>query len=121
MSSQVGKFYDAVRNGRVSEVSSLLSAHPGLDVNWVNTSDYHYTALHRAALNNHVEVVKLLLAHPDINVNFKEIDGRAPLSLGCHGHVSVRFLLKDSRVDVTLDYTWGRTPLWWASCDGSKK
>ena len=38
----------------------------------------------------HLEVVKLLLTHPDINVNLKTEDGLTPFSLGClNGHVSV--------------------------------
>ena len=124
MSSQVGKFYDAVRNGRVSEVSSLLSAHPGLDVNWVNTSDYHYTALHRAALNNHVEVVKLLLAHPDINVNVQSVYGYTPFSYSCGSANTIlvaQVLLKDPRVDVTLDDNNGQTPLWFACRNGFRE
>ena len=46
--------------------------------------------------------------------------GQTPLSLGCYnGHVSVvRLLLKDPRVDVTLEDYNGRTPLWRASCYG---
>ena len=68
-------------------------------------------------MSGHVEVVKLLLAHPSINVNMRNIYGQIPLSLGClNGYVSVvRMLLEDSRVDVTLDDNTGRTPLWLAS------
>ena len=35
-----------------------------------------------------------------------------------NGYVSVVRLLKDPRVNVTLEDNNGRTPLWWASCYG---
>ena len=50
----------------------------------------------------------------------KDKGGRTPLSTGCqYGRLSVfRVLLKDPRVDVTLDDPKGRTPLWKASPHG---
>ena len=76
--------------------------------------------LHTASSNGHVEVVKLLLAFPDINANLKDSNGQTPLSFACEsGQVSVvQLLLKDYRVDVTLADNDGRTPLWWASYSG---
>jgi len=73
-----------------------------------------------SSINGHVEVVKLLLAHPNINVNLKDKSGRTPFSYGCEcDNVSVvEVLLKDPRVDVTLEDDDGRTPLWWASFYG---
>jgi len=119
MSDPVKKqLYDAAGYGRVSEVSSLLRDHPGIDVNWKDF--YQWTSLHMASNDGHAEVVKLLLAHPNIKINLKNSTGQTPVSLGCEsGKVSVvRMLLKDPRVDVTLDDKCGRTPLWWASCYG---
>ena len=82
-----------------------------------------WTPLHAAFFNDHDEVVKLLLAHPNINVNLKNMEGQTPLSFGCElGKVSVvRLLLKDPRVDITLDDNGGRTPLWHASRGGHHK
>ena len=79
--------------------------------------DDQATALHRASLNDHVEVVKLLLAHPDIDVNVMNKHGYTPFSYSCaHGTMSVFCaLLKDPRVGVTLEDYYGCTPLWWAS------
>ena len=115
------KLYDATAGGRVSEVSSLLRNHPEIDVNWTNPDNYQWTPLHAASRYGHVEVVKLLLAHPDINVNLKSRGGQTPLSLGCkYGQVSVvEVLLKDRHVNVTLNDKEGCTPLWWASCIGN--
>ena len=64
--------------------------------------------------------MKVLLAHPHINVNCKTNDGSTPFLLGCeYGHVSdVCVLLKDPRVNVTMADNNGCTPLWEASCFG---
>ena len=112
------QLYDAVHDGRVSEVSSLLRDHPEISVN--SQDNTQWTPLSAASINGHAEVVKLLLAHPDINVNLKDNVGQTPFSLCCErGHVSVvQVLLKDPRVDVTLDDDRGRTPLWYASYYG---
>ena len=112
------QLFEAADGDRVSEVSSLLRDHPGINVNW--TDSRQETSLHVASRNGHVEVVKLLLAHPDINVNLKSRFGDTSLSVACErGHVSVvQVLLKYPRVDVTLDDYWGRTPLWHASSNG---
>ena len=78
MSASVGrKLFDAAYGGRVAEVSSLLRDHPE-----IKQGD-GWTPLHAASYNGHVEVVKLLLAHPGINVNVKNKDGEIPLSFGC--------------------------------------
>ena len=111
------QLYDAARDGLVSEVSSLLRDNPEINVNWTNPGFYQFAALHSASRWDDVEVVKLLLAHPNINVNLQSIDGWTPLSFGCwNGQVSVvRVMLKDPRVDVTLDDNSGCTPpLWYA-------
>ena len=111
--------YDAAEGGRASEVSSLLRDHPEINVNHSNDT-LQRTALHIASLNGREEVVKRLLAHPDINVNVRDRGGLTPISFGCYyGQVSVvRELLKDPRVDITLEDNDGCTPLWNASCNG---
>jgi len=77
------QLYNAADNGRASEVSSLLRDHPEIRVNWTN--DFGWTPLHIASDNGHVEVVKLLLAHPDIDVNMEDSNAR----LRFHGVVSL--------------------------------
>ena len=97
MSDSVEKqLFDAAGDDDVSEVSSLLSDHPDIDVNFSNQDQW--TALYVASGNGHVEVVKLLLAHPNIDVNVKHESGQTPFSLVCQkDKVSVvQVLLKAS-------------------------
>ena len=63
--------HDAARDGGLEDVLSLLRDNPGLDVNWA-TEDDKKRALHVACASDHVEVVKVLLAHPGIDVNAVE-------------------------------------------------
>ena len=98
MSGPVEKtLWEAAKRGPVSEVSSLLGDHPEINVNWTNPHSDKWTPLHIACRYGHVEVVKRLLAHPNIHVNLKIIGGQTPLSLGCYnGQVTVvQLLLKD--------------------------
>jgi len=60
---------------------SLLRDHPGLDVNWANGD--RWTALHCAAWEGHVNVVKVLLTHPHININVRDTNDATPFLLGC--------------------------------------
>ena len=112
--------FSATFDNRVSAVLSLLCDHPGLNVNWENKQTHSWTALHFASLHDRIEVVKLLLAHPRINVNVRDKYRQTPFLLGCaNGAVSVaRLLLKDPRVDITLCDYYECTPLWKASCNG---
>jgi len=114
------KLFEAARDGRVGEVLFLLRNHPDLNVNWANEHNFQQTALHTAAFYNHTEVVKVLLAHPRINVNQTNMSESTPLLDGCFkGNVSVvQVLLKDPRVNATLEDDEGCTPLWMASCYG---
>ena len=65
-------------------------------------------------------VIPLLLAHPDIDVNLKNMGGQTPFCYACHRGLAsgVRELLKDSRVKVNEPDNDGRTPLWGAAFNG---
>ena len=87
MSTVEEKVLDASKSGGVGEVKALLRDNPGLNINWGDWRQF--TALHWAANNGHAEVVKLLLAHPDISVNVTNSDGFTPFLLACQeGQVS---------------------------------
>ena len=67
----------------------------------------------------HDSIVSILLAHPDIDVNQKDINGWPLFNSDClNGFTScVRLLLKDSRVKVN-EPDYGYTPLMWAAYKG---
>ena len=113
------QFKAAAKGGRVEEVEALLRDHPGLDVN-CEDDKIRWTALHFCSMYGNAEVVKLLLAHPAINVNAQTSDNFTPILICCwKGSMSVaQLLLKDPRVDVTLEDCRGCTPLWLASHHG---
>ena len=79
MASVEQRLYNAAEYGRIEEVEALLRDHPDLDVNWANHDSW--PALHFASWHGHVEVVKLLLAHPAINVNVQTRSGSLPFFL----------------------------------------
>ena len=66
----------------------------------------------------HVEVVKLLLVHPNINVNLKDSDDTLPFHLVVTMAKCLLFKCCWRILDVTLEDGSGRTPLWWASREG---
>ena len=71
----------AANENVTATVSSLLQANLTINVNF--TDELQMTALHHAAGNYHVGIVQVLLAHPGINVNLKNISGFTPFSLAC--------------------------------------
>jgi len=108
---------NACIHGRLSEVESLLKPEGAVlpDPNWCDMNSW--TALHHACHNGHSEVVKLLLAHTGINVNWQTRYGDTAIGISCkRGRLEVVCeLLKDPRVNVKLADMDGRTPLWHAA------
>lgn len=110
--------------GKEEEVRKILKENPNLKVNWFSPHYYqdHYarTALIWACNNGHDKVVALLLAHPDIDVNQKNVGGGSPFFYACaNGKTScVQLLLKDARVKANQPDKAGHTPLWWIAYQG---
>lgn len=112
--------WSAVRDGNLAEIKELLKTSPGIDVNWANQSINGWTPLHCAIDHHHDSAVTLLLRHPNIDVNRKDILGSTPFATACfNGNLSgARLLLADPRVSPNEPNSAGNTPLWWAAYFG---
>ncbi len=98
--------YEACRDGLVDDVAKLLAA--GVDVNTPDKDGY--TPLAYAGKNCHTDVVRLLLAAKDIDVN-KTGDSWTPLiTASMRGHAAiVRLLLAAQGIDIYAENSWGNT------------
>jgi len=113
----------AVENNQVDEVCALLTTRsPRVKVNSAvcgcgsdGERDEAMTVLHIACQAGHVEVVEVLLTHPEIDVNSQDSSQWTPLLHACaSGRVEVaKLLLLDERVDVNACDYQGRSALWW--------
>ena len=82
MATKERALWEAAETNRAADVLALLRDNPEINVNWAE-QELKRTALHHASENGHVEVVKLLLAHPNIYVNAKNGIGQTPFLRGC--------------------------------------
>jgi len=60
--------FNAAESGDIVEFKRVLEDNPGLDINWKNSERNGWTFLHIAALEGHHEIVKIILAHPRVNI-----------------------------------------------------
>ena len=99
----------AVDNGNPKELAELM-----------HQQESGWTLLSQACATGKDSVIPLLLAHPDIDVNAKDVNGWTPLLWACRfGFPScVRELLKDPRVKLNEFRHGGFTPLWYAANHG---
>jgi ankyrin repeat protein len=104
--------FEAVKNNNIDKVKELLNS--GIDV---NIQDKHnWTPLHIACLNHQLANVKLLLSHPDININIKNKDGQTPLDKVCE-HESekslkiIKLLLQRPELNINIKDELGNTTL----------
>ena len=96
------------RQGDLRVVRELLLEH-GADINHGNNAGY--TALHWAAYEGHVDVVKLLLKH-GADINRGNHNGTAALSLAAYsGQTDVVKLLLKHGADINFQDSYGRTAL----------
>ena len=100
----------AAKEGNVTEVQRLIGC-PELDVNHADRSIMdgpgilgNHTSLYLASAYGHLEVVNLLLQHPQIHVNHRDYYNRTSLWLAVdRGHFQVvSRLLNDNRTDVNI-------------------
>lgn len=95
-------FLFAAMYNKVERMEELLESYPDLDVNYSSSWD-GYTALHWAAMLDHKEALKLLLAHPRVDVNAKCTSGCTPLAKGICEHIRldlVELFVNDARTDL---------------------
>ena len=112
------QFISAASSGSLSRVQSLLAQGAQL-----NTQDIiGDSALHWAALECHLDVVKFLTAQPGIQMNPRDSAGDLPLGLaGGSGCLPVvQSLVEDAqkRVDLNATNHTGETALWVAATHG---
>jgi ankyrin repeat protein len=71
--------FEAIERNNIQKVKELLDL--GVDVNSKN--QYGRTPLYAACDYEYIDIVKLLLAHPDIDVTSKTNYGDTALSIAC--------------------------------------
>ena len=89
----------------------------------INEKDSNgYTALWWSCLNNHTELVEILLKNKKINVNLQSNDEYSPFSSACASNCyEVLIMVKDARVDINLADNYGYSPLMRACYWGNTK
>eukprot|EP01084_Bolivina_argentea_P149005 260384_1 len=118
--------YVASQNNHTFIVKLLLQN--GADTNATNTIGN--APLWIAALRGHVEVVRVLLSHPDTDIDYQNLNGITALYIACeNNHIEVvklllhptNFISDNVRkgVNVNLAKHDGCTPLWVASSKGN--
>jgi ankyrin repeat protein len=102
--------------GNVETVSLLLENGAGANL----ADDDGRTPLYTACENRHIEAIKLLLKHKDIDVNKASNGGFTPLYIACEeGHTgAIELLLKQKNIKVNQTNNNGTTPLYIACEEG---
>ena len=101
-------FLESCDNGDLGKVKDSIEA--GVDVN-CQTGVGHYFALGYAALNNDLDLCDLLLEHPYIDVNARNVWHRTALMTSCTiGHVAVtKKLVQSPNIDLNSQDKYGDT------------
>jgi ankyrin repeat protein len=114
-----GEIHDAARNGRIGEVQTLIRGDPSLvfgkDQSGATPLDY-------AALNDHKDVVELLLVNK-ADVNARDIRGDAPLDYAAQEQsdsTDVVDLLLANGATVNVRDNQGLSPLHYAAQNGHR-
>jgi hypothetical protein len=105
------QLHAAVEGGDVTEVAKILRYHPTVNVNW-KCDKARVSVLAEACIKNHVEVLRLLLRHPWIDVNITTISGWAPIHYACFKDriECLMLLLAHPGINVNILEDGGRTP-----------
>ena len=122
----------AAKEGNARKVERLIKC-PGVDINHAYRGIMdgpmilgNHTSLYLASRYGHEEVVEVLLQHPRIDVNHKDMNNRTSLSMAIlRGYLPIAMrLLNDSRTNVNLGGAMSSrgpvntSPLFMASASG---
>jgi len=118
----MASLYLACRYNEIAEVRAFLNANPPINPNlpdFILDSDGS-TPLLVACLHGHLEVVKLLLSHPAIDVNCGNLDGVLPVHLAAGNGFSeiLDLLLRHPTVDINKPDVDGATAFWKTAQEG---
>jgi len=110
--------FEAIDNSDVNKIKELLDS--GIDINIKyekkSTLFYLFTPLHLACFYSNIDIIKLLLSYPDINVNIQDNNGNTPLHLPCSDELVninvVELLLAHPDIDVNIQDKYENTPLY---------
>ncbi len=94
----------AVSQGDAELLSRLLTMRSA-NVNLRTTMGWggYKTLLHTAVGNGHLDCVRVLLAHPDVDLYAKDKDGKTPLELAeKYGHDDIAALLRDAMKNLRV-------------------
>jgi ankyrin repeat protein len=92
------------------KVLEYLIPYSNINIQDVNGN----TSLHYACQNEKIEVVKLLLSRPDIDINTINTQRETSLFMACNysnNSELVKLLLDYPNIDVNLYNNWGRSPI----------
>lgn len=111
-------FISATSAGNFRELINCLEND--VDVNYVRHYSYPIPAIHYAAMRCHIEIIKLLLRHPSLNVNKTDNAGENALLLAAQNNDPESFMIfyEDERVDKDKTTNSGWTVVHMATAAG---
>ena len=110
--------YEAAKSGDVESACEWVQkgADPGkADERIAGGTFMEPSALHAAASEGHLEMVKFLMSYPDVDVDASIFLNMTPLFVAAEGgHLEVVKYLASQGADVNVSAYWGIPPLYWA-------